>query len=139
MSAGGWDGHGVGMSMYNVPQPPAHPYPPSPPPVPGPGSRRWSPALIAGLVTAALGFVELSFSSYQSTNGVITECSYVNLGPWIFGPPALLCGLVALSRSARAGAAAGRERVLGAVCVAVGALHLLRAFEVVEVMSSSPC
>jgi hypothetical protein len=46
---------------------------------------------------------------------------------------------VALTRAGGRGPSAGRDRVLGAVCVAVGAVHLLQAIGIVELLSSSPC
>jgi len=136
------------MSMSHVPPPPPAYGPPSGygpytghpvPPPPAAAGRRWSKTVIVGLVAAALGFVEISFSSSRTVNGVVVDCNYVNLAPWLFGPVALVCGVVALARAGGRGASAGRDRALGAVCVAVGAVHLLQAFGVVELLSSSPC
>jgi hypothetical protein len=134
------------MSMDQFPGHPAYPaypaypaIPPPPPPAPPVVARRRNRALIVGLVTTALGFVEISYWSSSTVNGVVTECDYVNLAPLLFGPVAVLCGLVALARAGRTGVIAGRELGLGGLCVLVGAVHLLRAFGVVELLSSSPC
>jgi hypothetical protein len=134
------------MSMSHIPPPPPR-Y--GPPPAYGPRPGRpvpplaaaggWSKTVVAGLVAAALGFVEISFSSSRTVNGVVVECNYVNVAPWLFGPVALVCGLLALLRAGGRGPSAGRDRALGAVCLAVGAVHLLQAAGVVELLSSSPC
>jgi hypothetical protein len=143
------------MSMSHIPPPyghthapgagpgpgygqPGYPSPPGPVPPP-PAAGRWSRTIVAGLVAAALGFVEISFSSSRTVNGVVVECDYVNLAPWLFGPVALVCGVLGLARAGRQGPASGRDRALGLVCVAVGALHLLQAFGLLDPLSSNPC
>lgn len=92
-----------------------------------------------GLICAALGFVAISFSSSRTVNGVVTDCSYFDLSPWVFGPIALVAGAKAVVAARRAGSAANRDLVLGAVAVVVGLVHLLRAGGVVDLLSSSPC
>jgi hypothetical protein len=134
------------MSMSHLPPPPPlHGPPPGygPPPgrpvAPPAAASRWSKTVVVGLIAAALGFVEISFSSSRTVNGVVVECSYFNLAPWLFGPVALVCGLLALTRAGGRGPVAGRDRALGAGCMVVGALHLLQAFGVIELLSGSPC
>ena len=139
------------MSMNHVPPPPGYPAhpgygappgypaPPGPPPASRGAVGRWSATIIVGLVAAASGFAEISFSSSRTVNGVVVECDYVNLAPWVFGPVALVCGLVGAVRARRPGATSGRERSLAVLCVTLGALHLLRAFGVLDLMSGSPC
>lgn len=135
------------MSMRHTPPPPFGQVPPPPGDGPQPGhpvpppatAGGWSATLIVGIVAAAVGFAEISFSSSRTVNGVVVECSYVNLAPWLFGPVALVCGVVGLARLGRTPMTAGRDKVLGVVCVVLGAVHLLRAFGVLELVSSSPC
>jgi hypothetical protein len=134
----GRPGHRVGMSMFRVPEPPSRPSTRASEPWSDPRSARRP--LIAGFICAALGFVvHLSSSSSQTVNGVVRDCSYFDLAPWLFGPATLACVIVALRRAGRAGAAGTRVRVLGAACVALGVLHLLRALQIIDVMSGSPC
>jgi hypothetical protein len=90
-------------------------------------------------VAAGLGFAEISFSSSRTVNGVVVECDYVNLAPWLFGPVALVCGVLGLVRAGRNPVTAGRDRALGLVCVTLAAVHLLQAFGVLELLASSPC
>ena len=125
-------GPGPGYGPHGVPSPPG----PIPPP---PAAGRWSRTIIVGLVAAALGFVEISFSSSRTVNGVVVACDYVNLAPWLFGPVALVCGVLGLARAGRKGPARGRDRALGLVCATVGAVHLLQAFGVLDLLSSNPC
>jgi len=109
---------------------------------PAPAPRRtagWNPPLIVGLVAAAAGFVEIAFSTTHTVNGVVAHCTYVNLGPWLFGPPALVAGAVGLAWAARAKPASGRARVLGVLCMVVGLVHLLGAAGVVDTLGESPC
>jgi hypothetical protein len=109
---------------------------------PAPAPRRttgWSTPLIVGLVAAAAGFLEISFSSSRTVNGVVVDCSYLNLAPWLFGPAALVAGAVVLARAVRAEPVAGRDRALGALCVVVGLVHLLGAAGVVGTVAGSPC
>ena len=139
------------MSMSPVPPPYGHTHAPGPgygppgyPSAPGPvppsaPAGRWSRAIVVGLVAAALGFVEISFSSSRTVNGVVVECDYVNLAPWLFGPVALVFGVLGLARGGRQGPASGRDRALGALCMTVGAVHLLQAFGVLDLLSSNPC
>jgi hypothetical protein len=115
--------------------------PPGPPPVPATGSR-WSVPLLAGLAVSVAGFfVELSYSSYSSENGVVTDCDYHDFSGLLFGPAAVVLGLVAAARSRRGGARAGAELGLGFLCVALGALHVLRGLGVVDIdlTGSNPC
>ena len=147
------------MSMHEVPPPPPYggppgpnpagpyapgPYPPGPY-VPGPPvqrSSRLGKSTIAALVMAVLGFVEISFWSSRSVNGVMVECSYTNLAPLMFGPPAVILGLVAVVRGRRTEQAGSRAWQLGLLAVGLGALHLLRAAGAVtlDVLGSgSPC
>ena len=121
--------------------PPGHaPQPGYGPPAGPVGAQgRWSKTLIVGVVAAALGFAEISFSSSRTVNGVVVECSYVNLAPWVFGPLALVCGVLGLVRAGRIPVTKGRDKAMGIICVVVGAVHLLQAFGVLELMSSGPC
>lgn len=137
------------MSMHDVPPPPPYGGPPGPyvpgPYVPGPPvqrSSRLGKSTIAALVMAVLGFVEISFWSSRSVNGVMVECSYTNLAPLIFGPLAVILGLVAVVRGRRSAYAGSRAWQLGMLAVGLGAVHLLRAAGVVtlDVLGSgSPC
>jgi len=122
----------------SMPSPPPGPMWPGPVP-PAPAAPRLSKAVIVGLITAALGFVEISFSSSRTVNGVVTDCSYLNLAPWIFGPVALVAGITALAGARAAGAAGSRNRALGALCIVLGAVHLLRGLGVIELLTGSPC
>ena len=95
-----------------VPLPPAwHPSAPAPWPAPSPAVpvRRaaWVPRSIVGLVAAAAGFVEISFWSSRRVDGVVVACSYTNLAPWVFGPLAIVCGVVASGRVLVRGAGRG--------------------------------
>lgn len=92
-------------------------------------------ALIVGLVAAAAGFVELSFWSTRTENGLVVECSYTNVAPWIFGPVAVACGLVALLR--RRGGRAGRP--LAALVLAAGLVHVATALAGLDLLGRSPC
>jgi hypothetical protein len=138
----------------SVPSPPAwQPPTPAPWPVsassPGPAlasirtggrsdgrSSGLGAALIVGLVAAAAGFVELSFWSTRTENGLVVECSYTNVAPWIFGPVAVVCGLIALLGGRRGG---GRRRPLVALVLAAGLVHVATALAGLDLLGRSPC
>jgi hypothetical protein len=100
-------------------------------------------ALIVGLVAAAAGFVEVSFWSTRTENGVLVDCSYTNVAPWIFGPVAIACGLVALlggrRRSRPAGGPSPARMPLAALVLAVGAVHVATALAGLDLLGRSPC
>ena len=131
---------GVAPPAGYAPPPGFAPPPGYGPPTGAAGAQgRWSKTLIVGVVAAALGFAEISFSSSRTVNGVVVECDYVNLAPWVFGPLALVCGVLGLVRAGRIPVTKGRDKAMGIICVVVGAVHLLQAFGVLELMSSGPC
>jgi hypothetical protein len=133
----------------SLPSPPAwQPPTPAPWPVsasspgPAPASVRsggrsggLGAALIVGLVAAAAGFVELSFWSTRTENGLVVECSYTNVAPWIFGPVAVVCGLIALV--GRRGGRSGRP--LAALVLAAGLVHVATALAGLDLLGRSPC
>ena len=90
-----------------------------------------------GLVAAAAGFVELSFWSTRTENGLVVECSYTNVAPWIFGPVAVVCGMVALLSAC--GRGGGRRRPLAGLVLAVGLLHVATALAGLDLLGRSPC
>jgi hypothetical protein len=126
------------------PPPSGYPsYQPPPPPPPSPG-REWAltPLAIAGLAVSAAGFIlNLSYSSYQTVNGVQTDCDYHNFGPLLVGPVALVLGVLTLVRARRPGQKPSRELAAGVAVVALGALHLLRGVGVLDIdlTGSNPC
>jgi hypothetical protein len=130
------------MSTHDAPWPPPPPHYGGPPAPYAPASPRLGKAVIAALIMAALGFAEISFWSSRSVNGVMVECDYTNLAPIIFGPLAVILGLVAVLKARANPQAASRARQLGMLALALGALHLLRAAGVVELDlfgGGSPC
>ena len=98
--------------------------------------------LLAGLGAAVVGFfLELSYTSSRTVNGVVVECDYHDVGPLLVGPVAAVFGLVTAARSGRTGAQKGREAAIGLLCVAVGVLHVLRGLGIVDLDLSggNPC
>ena len=89
-------------------------------------------ALIVGLVAAAAGFVEISFWSSRTVNGVVVECSYTNLAPWVSGPVAIVGGLLAFVRT-RA------PRPLALLAIGLGVLHLATALGGLDLLGQNPC
>jgi hypothetical protein len=85
-----------------------------------------------GLVAAAAGFVEISFWSSRTVNGVVVECSYTNLAPWVFGPVAIVGGLLAFVRT-RA------PRPLALLAIGLGVLHLATALGGLDLLGQNPC
>jgi hypothetical protein len=107
--------------------PPPAPSPPAPGYAPPPRRHgRFSPWLIVGLAAlVAASALELSASIEESTNGVVTDCSYLNISPYLFGPLAMLAGLIAVLRRRRQPAREQMHLVLGLVCLTIGTLQLV--------------
>jgi hypothetical protein len=137
---------------HPAPIPPAPPpwQPRATPPWPAPSSPvaparsggGLGAALIVGLAAAAAGFVEISFWSSRTENGLVVECSYTNLAPWLFGPVAVACGLVALVRGRRpahGAAPSPTRRPLALLAIAVGVLHLVTAIGGLDLLGQNPC
>jgi hypothetical protein len=100
-----------------------------------------SKALIGGLVASAIGFVlRLSYFTYHDVNGVRVDCDYRNFGPLLVGPVAIVLGLVAMAGSRKSREPA-RELGLGLLCVAVGALHIVRGLGMLDfdITGGNPC
>lgn len=73
------------------------------------------------VVCTVLGFiVSIGSTSTETRNGVVTECSYFDLGALAFGVAGIVLGAMALNESRRL---SGRARSL-ALAIAVGALVL---------------
>jgi hypothetical protein len=79
---------------------------------------------LCGVVAGAV--VEVSGSSTIEVNGVLTDCDYVNLGPVLFGPVAVVAGLWAvLARKRRPPARRPLELGLGLACATLGVFQVL--------------
>jgi hypothetical protein len=116
-----------------------------PPPRPRSGFPR-SPALIVALCGVVAGAVfEISVYSTHEVNGVVTDCSYTNFGPIVFGPLGIVAGLWAvLARGRRPPERRSMELGLGLVCVALGLLHVLGGLDLLggfhlSLDPSNPC
>ena len=130
--------------------PPPRWQPPAPAPWPAPSSpvparsAGLGAALIVGLVAAAAGFVEISFWSSRTENGLVVECSYTNMAPWVFGPVAIVGGLVALValvRGAGRGAAgpSPARLPLALLAIGVGVVHVATALGGLDLLGQNPC
>lgn len=91
-----------------------------PPPVPKRRKLPLSIPLLIALVSgaAALG-VKLSFYSSHSVNGVVEQCTSINVAPLLFGPVAAVMGIVAMILCRRPGRKTLLELGLGLACVAM--------------------
>jgi hypothetical protein len=105
-----------------------------------------SPALLVALCGVVAGAVfEISVYSSHEVNGVVTECSYTNFGPIVFGPLSVVAGLWAvLARRHRPPERQAMELGLGLVCVALGLLHVLSGLDLLggfhlSLDPSNPC
>lgn len=87
-------------------------------------------ASIVALVLAGVGFVA-SFNVYsrRTENGVVVEETNMDFAPFIFGPAAIIAGIVAMATASRGRQAGQSSRLnlgMGLLCVAIGLLHIVR-------------
>jgi hypothetical protein len=104
--------------------------------------RSLSPIAIAGLVTAVVGFfLNISYHTSKTVNGVQTDCDYRDFGGLLVGPAAIVLGVLAIARAGRPGHHPTRELIVGVVCLALGAVHLLRGLGILDIdlTGSNPC
>lgn len=93
-------------------------------------------ALWIGLIVGLAAFVvKLSFSATSSTNGVMTSCSYFDVGALAAAVVCLMCGILsAVARYRRPGRypfTAWLVYLFSAVLVLLSVVHALRAFGIV--------
>jgi hypothetical protein len=105
--------------------------------------RRLSPVAIAGLITAAAGFFfNITISSAQTRNGVVTDCDWHNYGGLVVAPAVLVLGVLTLVRARRPGLTANRELTVGIILLALAAVHVLRGLGILEIYlggDPNPC
>lgn len=97
--------------------------------------RRLSAAGAVGVIVGIVAFVvHITGSSSARRNGVVTECSYFDLVPWLAGVIGLICAakcvyerkILGRDRALELGAAA-ISGVLGAVHLVMGVLQATNA------------
>lgn len=75
---------------------------------------------MVAIVAAAAGLlVKMSFYSSHSVNGVVQQCTSINVAPLLFGPIAAVAGIVAMILCRRQGRKMMLELGLGLACVAI--------------------
>jgi hypothetical protein len=101
-----------------------------------------APLVALGAVAAA-AVVELSAHTTRTVNGVVTECSYVNVSPLLVGPIAIVAGAIAIGRSGRPDRHRPVEAGLGILAVVLGVLQMLGAFDLLGgltlTLAGDPC
>jgi hypothetical protein len=104
-------------------------------PAPPAGPRRSyrpSPAAFATLVAAVLGFVCTASSKTEIIADGERRCSYFDFAPLLLAAATALAAVLTLARAGRPPRQPAVEVSIGVLGLAVAAVHVLRAFGVLD-------
>ncbi len=89
--------------------------------------RKLSVAGWVAVISALVGFVlKLSFEFTMEENGVQTECSYFDLGPFVAAIVCLVAGIKCLGNRSQPGRSENLETAAAVIGLAGAAVHLVR-------------